>query len=307
MSRVRRIDSHLGDENWVGKLTLQFPSSEGVTVWPQVIPFFENPIIKESQTPRYMNYAVVGRASNLFAYLGSDSRRLDVSFNMTLPNVRQVSTGLVSTWDTPPSKLEKKREILSKDALSAGGMSQEGAETMDNIDKSLGRGGGVAEKIDKDYHNVLNDEEKLLAAAMSATSPIYAPRSDGAKVRRRSINQIASLVALIRSTVINNSTNIALGPPLVRLDWGILYRDVPCVCKGYNIQVNDKAGYDKRTLLPRVLTVNMQLEEVRKLHSAGAPITKDNIAGWEVLFTDPAIPGLTMDPGNFKIDEVIQE
>ena len=302
MSRVRRIDSHLGDEKWVGKLTLQFPSSEGETVWPQIIPFFENPIIKESQTPRYMNYAVVGRASNLFAYLGSDSRRLDVSFNMTLPNVRQVSTGLVSTWDTPPSKLMKKREILMKSMDY--GEKEEAADLA--IDKSLGKGGGVAEKLDTDYHNVvLNDEEKLLAAAMSATSPIYAPGSDGAKVRRRSINQIASLVALIRSTVINNSTNIALGPPLVRLDWGILYRDVPCVCKGYNIQVNDKAGYDKRTLLPRVLTVNMQLEEVRKLHSAGAPITKDNIAGWEVLFTDPAIPGLTMDPGNFKIEEVI--
>lgn len=303
MSRIRRIDSHLGDENWVGKLVLTFPSES----MSQIIPFFENPVIKESQTPRYMNYAVVGRASNLFAYLGSDSRRLDVSFNITLPHLRQVSTGLVSTWSTPPSRLTKRREILSRTAWIQHGMSQQDADIMDNIDKSLGKGKGVAEELDTKYHNdVLSDEEKALTAAMSATSPIYAPGSDGAKVRRRSINQVASLVALVRSTVVNNSENVALGPPLVTLDWGILYRSVPCVCKGYNITIDDKAGYDKRTLLPRALTVSMQLEEVRRLHNVGGIVNENDLAGWEVLFQDEAIPGLTMDPGNFQNWKVTQ-
>ena len=134
---------------------------------------------------------------------------------------------------------------------------------------------------------------------MSISSPLYNKDSDASNLRRKTLNYIASLIASIRSTVINNTQNPEFGPPLVRLDWGILYRDVPCVCKGYTLNVNGKAGYDKKTLLPRVLEVTMNLEEARALSSATA-VAEDSLMGWEVLLGTEAKPGLTLDPGNFK-------
>ena len=128
---------------------------------------------------------------------------------------------------------------------------------------------------------------------------MYNLNSEGASHRRKTLNYVMDTVASIRSSVINNSVNPQYGPPLVRLDWGIMFRDVPCVCKGYTINVNDKAGYDKKTLLPRSLDVTMALEEARSLSNTNPINEGDKIVGWEVLLGTNVRPGLTMDPKNF--------
>ena len=72
------------------------------------------------------------------------------------------------------------------------------------------------------------------------------------------------------------------------------------MCKGYTINVNDKGGYDKKTLLPRVIEVTMNLEEDRNLQPTAGQIQADDLVGWEVLMGTEQNPGMTMDPGNFK-------
>ena len=69
------------------KLLFVFPQAAGKDPIIRMCPFFENPTIKESQTPRYANYAPIGRSSNLFGYLGADSRKFEVTFNLTLPHM----------------------------------------------------------------------------------------------------------------------------------------------------------------------------------------------------------------------------
>ena len=112
------------------------------------------------------------------------------------------------------------------------------------------------------------------------------------------------MIASIRSTVVNNTVNPEYGPPLVRLDWGILFRDVPCVCKGYSMTINDRGGYDKNTLLPRIIDVTMNLEEARTLQTS--QVIGDSLIGWEVLIGTEQNPGLTTDPGNFQQWKTIQ-
>ena len=173
-------------------------------------------------------------------------------------------------------------------------------QQLDDISEKEKHFGGVAKEFDEEYQKLLGDTPAgNLQTYLSYDSPLYDLTSEGAKLRRSTINQIVSQEYFIRSTVLNNTVNPEFGPPLVRLDWGILYRDVPCVCKGYTININDKAGYDKKTLLPRVLDITMSLEEARKLQNISG-VTQDDIKGWEILVGTDQNPGLTMDPGNFK-------
>tara|TARA_R110000824_G_scaffold315322_1_gene502463 strand:- start:32754 stop:33722 length:969 start_codon:yes stop_codon:yes gene_type:complete len=308
-SRVVRVDSHLGDPNWVGKLTLEY--HVGKESFTKVIPFYENPTILESQNPRYMNYAVVGRSSNLFGYLGADSRKFNLSFKITLPNVASVMQQYDQLWTTPPTKQQKQMEIL-QESMSEKLAEDPGADISADIgkqeanweflDESARHYAGVAKELDNQYlsEEVLLESELNLNKKLAYDSPMYNVSGEGVGLRRALVNKISSFIASIRSTVVNNAVSPQYGPPLVRLDWGILYRDVPCVCKGYTINVNDKGGYDKKTLLPRVLDITMSLEEARNLGGKASSVQSDDLRGWEVLLGTEATPGLNTDPGNFK-------
>jgi len=313
MSKITRVDPHLGDPNWVGKLSLRYFTNNFTHT--KVIPFFENPTIKESQTPRYANYAPIGRSSNLFGYLGADSRKFEITFNLTLPHMTHLGYDSIHSFTTAPTADQMKKEILDGASKGAAGGGMSGAAfgamagaakaTMEApLKKMVSDGGGVAKELDDQYIETLLEDEAGLNKFLSLRSPIYNPSSPGAADRRRIINMVASIVASIRSTVINNTENTRFGPPMVRLDWGILYRDVPCVCKGYNIVAVEKGGFDKRTLLPRMLKVTMALEEARNLSNAESSMSGDGLIGWEILLGSDSIPGLTMDPGNFKTAEV---
>ena len=51
------------------------------------MPFFENVSIKESKRARYQKYSLISRSSNLYSYLGADSRVLNLKFNISLPHL----------------------------------------------------------------------------------------------------------------------------------------------------------------------------------------------------------------------------
>ena len=76
-----------------------------------------------------------------------------------------------------------------------------------------------------------------------------------------------------------------------------MYQDVPCICTGYTIGIEEKAGYDLQTLMPRRLKISMNLEENRTgdfgNFEQNNPVKKDNLAGWESVLTGPQ----TTDPG----------
>ena len=69
-------------------LTFFFPNtSEGANYIMVKLPFFENPSIKESKKARYQKYSLISRSSNLYTYLGADSRRFSLDFNISLPHI----------------------------------------------------------------------------------------------------------------------------------------------------------------------------------------------------------------------------
>ena len=70
------------------KLMFYFPMPQtGDSYYTVELPFFENVSIKESKKARYQKYSLISRSSNLYSYLGADSRMLDITFNITLPHL----------------------------------------------------------------------------------------------------------------------------------------------------------------------------------------------------------------------------
>ena len=83
-----------------------------------------------------------------------------------------------------------------------------------------------------------------------------------------------------------------LGPPIVRLTHGILYRSIPCITTNYSFSFDPNTGYDKDTMIPRVLKVDMELKEIRAGDfsefdpSEANSIKGENLAGWEAVITN---------------------
>ena len=61
--------------------------TQGSDYYVVEMPFFENVKITENKKAKYQKYSMVSRSSNLYSYLGADSRSLNLSFNMTLPHL----------------------------------------------------------------------------------------------------------------------------------------------------------------------------------------------------------------------------
>ena len=108
-------------------------------------------------------------------------------------------------------------------------------------------------------------------------------------------------INLVRATTLNNSKNTVQGAPIVRLNHGGLYNNIPCVVSNYSISMNEAAGYEAETLTPKELKINMTLKEVRTNgdFKDGQIGNGDHIAGWEAI-----IDNNNIDPYNGDVTEI---
>jgi len=278
-----RIKPALGKQDWIGKLVLEYYTSNSQPV-RRVIPFYENCKIQETQSPRLTSYSPIGRATNSFAYTGSNSRQFKIKFNITLPHLYNSDEQMIANTRGQTNE-QKRNGILG--STGTGSISRGGSSSSE--------GGGPAMKYDVHYQNNLDEMDKKMYKWASNFSPMYKIDSNGSTRRRKIIDKVASMVASIRSSVVNNATNPVYGVPIVRLSYGILYDNVPCVCDGYSIDYDPVGGFDVKTMLPRILTIGMNLKETRTFQDSASRI-EDKLTGWEVILSDE-YGGTTMDPG----------
>ena len=236
---------------------------------------------------------------NSFAYTGANSRNFKVKFNITLPHLYSEGIDLAegAVTNDKMSRGEKREAILD--------------HVKGNIKSDLDaiQGGGPAVHYDQYYEETLDEISQRVYKWAKIGSPLYgsgSPDAPGSIQREKIIDSMASFVASIRSSTINNAKNPIWGAPIVRLSYGILYDDVPCICESYSINYDPMHGFDVRTLMPRVITISMDLHEVRNYIDAAKPTDRDGVKGWEILFDEKNVGGgRTMDPGggwkpNFK-------
>jgi hypothetical protein len=124
------------------------------------------------------------------------------------------------------------------------------------------------------------------------------------------IDAVYVWVNLVRSTTLNNSTNTVQGPPIVRLNHGAMYNNIPCIVSDYSIEMNQQAGYEVETLTPKELVINMTLKETRTTggFEEGQIESGDHVAGWEAIITnnntDPYNGAVGRSDGEISIDDL---
>jgi len=325
------------------KLMFYFPMpNEGSNYYTVELPFFENVAIKESKKARYQKYSLISRSSNLYSYMGADSRVLNVTFNISLPHILEEHPDInldkyVSySQDKDNVELEKQKFLEpSKTQSIPDGMAwklgteytqkfaPDSAKQVINSLTASGTGITVEEKARLAARYNLEgllgqDIASQYAANQIKTTPqlgfamnlAIAGASIGAatlgyqqsqNLKYRIIDLIIYWTNIIRSSVVNYSKNPIYGPPVIRLNHGILYQNIPCICTDYSIDYNEAAGYDIDTMLPRQIKVNLKLEEIRtgdfgEFVPKGNPIERDNLAGWEAVVLGETN---SMDPGYY--------
>lgn len=117
----------------------------------------------------------------------------------------------------------------------------------------------------------------------------------------KNINLMIFYINLIRSSVKNKAKNTTYGPPVVRLTHGPMYNNIPCIVENYSIQIVNDNGYDVGTLMPRNVTVQMTLTEIRTSENfrSRQVFGGDGITGWESVLSDN-----NMDPYNGEISGI---
>ena len=316
------------------QLKFYFPNpSEGKKYFTVLLPFFENPEIKETKKAKLKKYNLIARSSNLYGYQGASSRKIQLTFFMTLPHIIDEASHLTAAGysDAELGNPEYEKEKFKSPVAAPPSVKNSTYQISQHLFQDLPglrdsatqvlnatNWGERATQYELDYiktlYGLTNTDPAAVAAAQnegqgvgSQTVTTYGPPapnppeetdwSVGMIEKIKVIDTIIYWVNIIRSSVTNNAQNPLYGPPMVRLRHGVMYQDVPCLCTGYNINIEEKMGYDLRTLMPRRLKISMTLEENRTgdfgKFDQNHPIKKDNLAGWEAVITGPQ----SMDPG----------
>ena len=304
-------------------LTLEFPQSNN-RVLRTFIPFLENPRIAEKGTANLNSYNLVGRAGELFSYAGAQSRRLNVTFNISFQHVIEVDAeeGITDKFRRQFNLFFTDRESAKayfdlRDEPSLG-QGPGGFVTEDNIPESrilgsedsssdtdiqdaLGMGRDHAATHRAYYRRIAGLSNNNAEVDGVSLGPAIAGGDAAAEARQADNNKHIDLVYcwlnLIRATVLNRADNTVYGPPIVRLTHGPMYGNVPCLVENYSVKVIEEAGYEAETLTPKRLEVTLNMVESRTgdfgKYAAGKVISGDNLTGWESI-----IGNNELDPHN---------
>ena len=136
------------------------------------------------------------------------------------------------------------------------------------LNKDLGFGINVGKML-----GVPNPGEHIFLKAQQLVGLREGKPWDEQHDEKKVLASIAWMVNVIRASVIGSNPGRGShidGPPILTLKFGSMYDNHPFIVKQYSIDVVDKAGYDTKTLTPRIIKVSLSLEEYRQSFGTGA-------------------------------------
>ena len=284
MSYYKAFNSRFFSER--NKLIFEYPSEGGENT-VVFLPFYENPTITETQSANYAEYNPVGRAGTLYAYTGASSRKFKVNFNMTLPHLAYHPMGVSRFLRVYQGSSKESQQLLFTKDTQFSSKPKPG-----DPNKSLSLA------VEKAFVQLQLDSQGFGEPVGPFGGDISADFINSLSVTERNnvLDTLLFFVALLRTSVVNKATNPLLGPPMIRLDFGTMYQQVPCICKSFNISYDEAGGYDLETTTPRVVKISLSLEEVRignfGTYNPAVLTERDNLTGWESAINSPH----TVDP-----------
>jgi hypothetical protein len=276
----------------------------------------ENIEVSESQRPNYATYDLIGRSGSLYAYLGSKSREMNLKFNITLPNIvdyihnvglSQMFSNNFRKMANGISKIEERKKFLKKG-------SEEDTNITENLFKYYEHGKWDMQQLDstfvdgKDSKSGVRDAFSRLASFFNVqnTGSIFNDIFGKPNLKKgfsdidmgQAVNLLMMWINVIRTSVINNSTQTQYGPPTIYIKHGTMYKNIPCVFTNFSIIIANNAGYELLSLAPRQVEVTMNLSENRSGNFGEFKpfdlVNGDNLTGWESVIDGKG----TMDPHN---------
>ena len=284
-----------------GYLVFEFPQPGRDAPLLCTLPFFENPIITESGAAKYQQYNPVGRSSSLFSYLHSPSRKINLTFNITMDHAIEAYPDTVPAKyiggtigeNTEAAKAEFFTETLRD------WRTEKGATAQYQIEEHLAKFNEILfpppPPSDEPPPNAgsMPDVLNRVSGFFSNIADWFSDESgdEGGDNATKVMETLLWWTNLVRASVKNNNSNTSYGPPIVRLNFGPMYNHVPFVCFDYNITPMKDAGLDLKTLFPRRFEITMSLTEIRvgdfKEYSPASNDTnyhRDAHGGWETIF-----------------------
>ena len=250
-------------------LELIFYKGEGPAVGAvrRFVPFLGDVVVSESRKANYIDYTPISRNSSIPFYTGSESRMFKITYEIS-PNFLYQNPGFVDYI----------KEFRSPVGSTSIGENPKQSFFPDKQDTqtpkfNFGREHGTTKLTLKGVIPTDIDDENLVYSFIDYQ------------------------INLIRSSVINNAEDPTKGPPIVRLNHGLLYQDIPCICKDYSIdqiydESNKKNFHTKFKVSKNKVQISINLQEVRLgnfLQTKFDPtstIARDNIVGWEWIVSE---------------------
>lgn len=243
------------------------------------LPFYENIEIRESKITNFINMPILGRNTPFKLFSSGESRLFNVTFYVTLPNlyhyIRSEKNKLSASNTTINfyNRERLKRKFFPKDESDELGLEalQRDIETAENA-----------------YRNTVKpqrDPNWLVSFLDSALTFVSGEEKPKTSVTKTVIKAIYLLwVNMIRVSNTTSAEDPQQGAPIIRLNYGEMYKGIPTICTEYSITPIEAAGYDIETLLPNRVQVSMNLAEVRigNFGTFSNKIkNKDNEYGWD--------------------------
>tara|TARA_Y100000296_G_C5120512_1_gene230161 strand:- start:683 stop:1021 length:339 start_codon:yes stop_codon:yes gene_type:complete len=78
------------------------------------------------------------------------------------------------------------------------------------------------------------------------------------------------VIDTLRASVVGDeidSTKV-YGPPIVRFRHGTVFNEAPFIVRNFSVNYSNTDGYEPRTLLPRKISITVDLEEFRQVFGA---------------------------------------
>ena len=276
-------ERHLEDKS---KLVFRFNTGKKPAYEDYILHFMENIEIDEKVVANYAQYTPIGSNGSTFAYLGSKSREFNISFNMTLPHIMESTLIRPETVNPIPSKALLQSMFFGFSYSK--GLEDHSTESASTDLKSFIR------HVDNQHNELLSDQDRNIN---NRGTDIFIRNFSGRinDVREVALTKVMHWVNLIRASCLTHAKKPYLGPPIVRIHHGILYSNIPCIVTSYNITYDQNHGFDAKTMLPRVISVKLNLKEVRirgKSYAEGKPYG-EYAPGWDAYIDDKFV---TLDP-----------
>ncbi len=242
------------------------------------VPFFENPEITETRSPSYAKTQIIQRNEPARLYIGTDARKLNVKFYITLPHILDFYKVADFGTDWNQKEQEYIQYIINQSSKSFGAR----YAPLVKVNKSLSNPSVEWKPLDDkgpQMENVtsVGDSEGagtfMDLQSVNSLGSAYSMAPDELGILATAFMQY--IIDTVRASVVGNQSlgrmeSSSHGPPIVRLKHGTVFNEAPFIVTNYSIDFDNTAGTDPRTLLPRRMNIRLSLEEFRQVTGASS-------------------------------------